>query len=325
MKRRLPLTTLSLVAGFAVLGDALGRYRPELRTLCGGIAMVVGIAFIIQSFVDPTHFSGEMQERVGFSAFAYFSLALLYLAPYAEDYFVGYSAKKLFWVALIAHGILTLFTLFRFLREHGKNALQPTSLLYFVGIAAIGDTAAAFGLISFGRIFFTVGLVAALGLYTLLLRQHLTERNKERRTEARNIPGSVADKTIAVEKNKYLSKQLDITLLAPVGILLAAYSLLFSNATPLFFLLFGATIVLWGVSVWRIFFLFVKPFSADLLLSAFPFAISALALQRTNSLLSSISVVRLLMPWISLVAVLLATILCYLLLLRLLWHLVGGK
>lgn len=325
MKRRLPLTTLSLVAGFAVLGDALGRYRPELRTLCGVIAMVVGIAFIIQSFVDPTHFAGEMQERVGFSVFAYFSLALLYLAPYAEDYFVGYSAKKLFWVALIAHGILMLFTLFRFLRERGKIALQPTSLLYFVGIAAIGDTAAAFDLIAFGRIFFAVGLIAALGLYTLLLRQHLSEQKKERRTEARNTPGSVADKTIAVEKNKYALKQLDITLLAPAGILLAAYSPLFSNATPLFFLLEGATIVLWVVSAWRIFPLFVKPFSADLLLSAFPFAISALALQRANSLVPSISIVRLLMPWISLVAVLLATILCYLLLLRLLWRLVGGK
>lgn len=325
MKRRLPLTTLSLVAAFAVLGDALGLYRPELRTLCGGIAMVCGIAFLIQSFVDPTHFAGEMQDRVGFSVFAYFSLALLYLAPYAEDYFVGYSAKKLFWVALIAHGILMLFTFFRFLRERGKIALQPTSLLYFVGIAAIGDTAAAFDLIAFGRIFFTVGLIAALGLYALLLRQHLSEQKKERRTEARNTSGSIADKAIAVEKNMHVSKQLDITLVAPVGILLAAYSPLFSNTTPLFFFLFGATIVLWGVSVWRIVSLFVKPFSADLLLSAFPFAISALALQRANSLVPYISVVRLLMPWVSLIAVLLATILCYLLLLRLLWRLVGGK
>ena len=83
--------------------------------------------------------------------------------------------------------------------------------------------------------------------------------------------------------------------------------------------------MLWGVSVLRIVSIFLKPFSADLLLSAFPFAISALALQRANSLLSSISVARLLMPWISLVAVLLATILCYLLLLRLLWRLVGGN
>lgn len=315
MKRRLPLATLSLVAGFAVLGESLHIYRPELRTLCGAIAMLVGIAFIIQSFADSTHLANEMQDPVGFSLFAYFPLALLYLSPYARDYFIGESAKKLFWVGLVAHLILTLYYLYRLIRDRREEAVQPTSLLFFVGIAVIGETAASFNLIAFGRIFFFIGLAAAFPLYALLLWCRLRGR-----TSARTSVVDADNTTIGGA-----SAQLETTLLAPVGILLAAFPLLFEDAGPLFFFLRIATIALWAISLWRLIGLFFKPFSSGLLLSAFPFAISALALQRANSFSPSIPAVNLLMPWISLISVFLAMILCYLLLLRLLWRLVGGK
>ncbi|MBY0584570.1 hypothetical protein K5I04_03820 [Murdochiella sp. Marseille-P8839] len=349
MKRRLPLAALSLVAGFAVLGESLQVYRPELRTLCGAIAMVVGIAFIIQSFADSTHLANEMQDPVGFSLFAYFSLALLYLSPYARDYFIGESAKKLFWVGLVAHLILTLYYLYRLIRGRREEAVQPTSLLFFVGIAVIGETAASFNLIAFGRVFFFIGLVAAFPLYALLLWYRLRGRTSARTsvvdadkttiggasTGASIVTNTNADKKTNTgvtvsnragrESSAYASAQLETTLLAPVGILLAAYPLLFEDAGPLFFYLRIATIALWAVSLWRLIGLFFKPFSSGLLLSAFPFAISALALQRANSFVPSIPAVNLLMPWISLISVFLAMILCYLLLLRLLWRLVGGK
>lgn len=315
MKRRLPLAALSLVAGFAVLGESLQVYRPELRTLCGAIAMLVGIAFIIQSFADSTHLAGEMQDPVGFSLFAYFPLSLLYLSPYARDYFIGESAKKLFWVGLVAHLILTLYYLYRLIRDRRVEAVQPTSLLFFVGVAVIGETAATFNLIAFGRVFFFIGLVAAFPLYALLLWCRLRERKSARASVAD------ADKTTIGGA----SALLETTLLAPVGILLAAFPLLFEDAGPLFFFLRIATIALWVISLWRLIGLFFKPFSTGLLLSAFPFAISALALQRADAFVPSIPAVNLLMPWISLISVFLAMILCYLLLLRLLWRLVGGK
>lgn len=321
MKRRLPLTTLSLVAGFAVLGESLQIYRPELRTLCGAIAMVVGIAFIIQSFADSTHLANEMQDPVGFSLFAYFPLALLYLSPYARDYFIGESAKKLFWVGLVAHLILTLYYLYRLIRERHVEAVQPTSLLFFVGIAVIGETAATFNLIAFGRIFFFIGLAAAFPLYALLLWCRLRGR-----TSARASVADADDKTI-----DGASAQLETTLLAPVGMLLAAYPLLFEDAGPLFFFLRIATITLWAISLWRLIGLFFKPFSTGLLLSAFPFAISALALQRASLYLEKLSTVGgttmslvfgVSMQWLYLLPTLLATLLCYLLLLRMLWDLV---
>ena len=315
MKRRLPLATLSLIAGFAVLGESLQVYRPELRTLCGAIAMVIGIAFIIQSFADSTHLANEMQDPVGFSLFAYFPLALLYLSPYARDYFIGESAKKLFWVGLVAHLILTLYYLYRLIRDRRVEAVQPTSLLFFVGVAVIGETAATFNLIAFGRIFFFIGLAAALPLYALLLWCRLRGQKSAR--------ASVADADDTSMSGA--SALLETTLLAPVGILLAAYPLLFEDAGPLFFFLRIATITLWAISLWRLIGLFFKPFSTGLLLSAFPFAISALALQRADAFVPSISAVNLLMPWISLISVFLAMILCYLLLLRLLWRLIGGK
>lgn len=322
MKRRLPLAVLSLVTGFAVLGNALGHYRPELRTLCGAIAMVVGIAFIIQSFSDPTHLANEMQNPVGFSLFAYFPLALLYLSPYARDYFIGESAKKLFWVGLVAHLILTLFYLYRLVRDRHIEAVQPTSLLFFVGIAVIGETAATFNLIAFGRVFFLIGLVAAFPLYALLL---WCRRLKGQKPTRASVTG--ADDTTSGGA----SEQLETTLLAPVGILLAAYPLLLEDAGPLFFFLRITTIALWAISLWRLIGLFFKPFSAGLLLSAFPFAISALALQRASLYLEKLTAVGgtsmplafgVSIQWLHLLPTLLATLLCYLLLLRMLWNLV---
>lgn len=321
MKRRLPLAVLSLVTGFAVLGDALGHYRPELRTLCGAIAMVVGIAFIIQSFSDPTHLANEMQNPVGFSLFAYFPLALLYLSPYARDYFIGESAKKLFWVGLVAHLILTLFYLYRLVRDRRVEAVQPTSLLFFVGIAVVGEAAATFNLIAFGRVFFLIGLVAAFPLYALLLWCRL----KGQKPASASVTGA-DDTTIGGA-----SAQLEATLLAPVSLLLAAYPLLFEDAGPLFFFLRIATIALWAISLWRLIGLFFKPFSTGLLLSAFPFAISALALQRASLYLEKLSIVGdtsmplafgVSIQWLYLLPTLLATLLCYLLLLRMLWNLV---
>lgn len=321
MKRRLPLATLSLIAGFAVLGESLQVYRPELRTLCGAIAMVVGIAFIIQSFADSTHLANEMQGPVGFSLFAYFPLALLYLSPYARDYFIGESAKKLFWVGLVAHLILTLYYLYRLIRNRRVEAVQPTSLLFFVGIAVIGETAASFNLIAFGRVFFFIGLATAFPLYALLLWYRLKRRKPAK--------ASVADADETTIDGA--SAQLETTLLAPVGILLAAYPLLFEDAGPLFFFLRIATIALWAISLWRLIGLFIKPFSSGLLLSAFPFAISALALQRASLYLQKLSTLggttTPLTFWASmqclyLLPTLLATFLCYLLLLRMLWNLV---
>lgn len=343
MKRRLPLATLSLVAGFAVLGESLHIYRPELRTLCGAIAMAVGIAFIIQSFADPTHLASEMQDPVGFSLFAYFPLSLLYLSSYARDYFIGESAKKLFWVGLVAHLILTLYYLYRLIRDRRVEALPPTSLLFFVGIAVIGETAAAFNLIAFGRVFFFIGLVAAFPLYALLLWCRLKGRKPAKASVAgasivRNTnadkktnTGVTVSNRAGRESSAYASAQLETTLLAPVGILLAAYPLLFEDAGPLFFFLRIATIALWAISLWRLIGLFFKPFSSGLLLSAFPFAISALALQRASLYLKKLSTVGgttmslafgVSMQWLYLLPTLLATLLCYLLFLRLLWNLV---
>lgn len=347
MKRRLPLAVLSLVTGFAVLGDALGHYRPELRTLCGAIAMIVGIAFIIQSFSDPTHLANEMQDPVGFSLFAYFPLALLYLSPYARDYFIGESAKKLFWVGLVAHLILTLFYLYRLVRDRRLEAVQPTSLLFFVGIAVIGEAAATFNLIAFGRIFFLIGLVAAFPLYALLLWCRLKGQKPASASvtgaDDTTISGASADastvtntsvtasNSLVRKRSAYASAQLETTLLAPVSLLLAAYPLLFEDAGPLFFFLRIATIALWAISLWRLIGLFVKPFSTGLLLSAFPFAISALALQRASMYLEKLSIVGdtsmpftfgVSIQWLYLLPTLLATLLCYLLLLRMLWNLV---
>ncbi|WP_066924787.1 TDT family transporter [Murdochiella massiliensis] len=355
MKRRLPLATLSLIAGFAVLGESLQVYRPELRTLCGAIAMVVGIAFIIQSFADSTHLANEMQGPVGFSLFAYFPLALLYLSPYARDYFIGESAKKLFLVGLVAHLILTLYYLYRLIRNRRVEAVQPTSLLFFVGIAVIGETAASFNLIAFGRVFFFIGLATAFPLYALLLWYRLKRRKPAKAsvadadattiggassgasnatntsTDKKKNTGVTASNRSGRENSAFASAQLETTLLAPVGILLAAYPLLFEDAGPLFFFLRIATIARWAISLWRLIGLFIKPFSSGLLLSAFPFAISALALQRADLYLEKLSTVGgatmsltfgVSMQWLYLLPTLLATLLCYLLFLRLLWNLV---
>lgn len=305
MKKRLPLSVLSLVAAFAALGTALMPYQAALRALCGVIAMALGIAFIVQSFSDTKHIAQSMGRPFGIAMFAYFPLAVEFLVPYAKDYFIGDAAAKMLLLGLALQGVLLIVSVVRLFRAHKAENFSPLLYVPFVGMASFSWAADEIGSAATGKPIFLV-TVFFFAVLTLLLLVFL---RKGTRRDAALAPG-------------FRSPAL-VTQAMPLPLLLLAYTASANTmALPILAVLTLGTAMTWVIALVLLARILRAPYEEDLALIAFPMTVSALALQRAPLAMqaagNTLASLAPLLQQVSIVPVLVAAVICYYILLRVL-------
>ena len=111
--KRIPVPLCAVALGMFGLGNLLQSYSEEVRLLCGAVAAVLLLLFLISVVVDFKKFLGEMKNPIMASVFCTFPMALMMLATYIKPY-IGPPAKALWFVGIGLHVVLIVYFTLKF-------------------------------------------------------------------------------------------------------------------------------------------------------------------------------------------------------------------
>ena len=162
--RSVPVAFCGLALAVAALGNLLHPYGEVIRYICGILATVILIMFILKIILDFSHVREEFKTPIALSALPTSTMAVMLLSAYARPY-AGVFAVFLWYAVIVIHVCIMLFFFKRFILGFKLDTVFPSWFITFVGIAAASVTAPVMGNILIGQIAFYFGLV----LYFIVL------------------------------------------------------------------------------------------------------------------------------------------------------------
>ena len=244
----------ALILGLAALGNLWTTTSPLIRTIFGGLAFSLFLAYILRLLFDPKKALNEMDHSVMATIFAALPMSMMIFATYFKQWLPSL-ATICWWSGFLFH----VFWILRFRLKHAAplkiENLSPTWFVLYVGIACAGVTAPAVGQKAIG----TIAVYFATAALTVLLPLMI----------------------VRILKGKPLPEPLQPTVMifaAPASLCLAGALASITNPHP---------ILIFGLQITSLFcYLFVLPrslrlfrgtFSPAFSAYTFPFVISAIA------------------------------------------------
>ena len=135
--KRIPVPLCAVALGMFGLGNLLQSYSEEVRLLCGAVAAVLLLLFLIGVVVDFKKFLGEMKNPIMASVFCTFPMALMMLATYIKPY-IGPPAKALWFVGIGLHVVLIVYFTLKFVLGFSLEKVFASWFIVYVGIAMAG-------------------------------------------------------------------------------------------------------------------------------------------------------------------------------------------
>ena len=135
--KRIPVPLCAVALGMFGLGNLLQSYSEEVRLLCGAVAAVLLLLFLISVIVDFKKFLGEMKNPIMASVFCTFPMALMMLATYIKPY-IGPPAKALWFVGIGLHVVLIVYFTLKFVLGFSLEKVFASWFIVYVGIAMAG-------------------------------------------------------------------------------------------------------------------------------------------------------------------------------------------
>lgn len=170
--KRIPVPLCAVALGMFGLGNLLQSYSEEVRLLCGAVAAVLLLLFLISVIVDFKKFLGEMKNPIMASVFCTFPMALMMLATYIKPY-IGPPAKALWFVGIGLHVVLIVYFTLKFVLGFSLEKVFASWFIVYVGIAMAGITAPAFDGMAIGSACVKFGLAALAVLLILVTVRYL--------------------------------------------------------------------------------------------------------------------------------------------------------
>ena len=176
--KRIPIPLCAVALGMFGLGNLLQSYSEGIRLLCGAVAAVLLLLFLISVIVDFKKFLGEMKNPIMASVFCTFPMALMMLATYIKPY-IGPPAKALWFVGIGLHVVLIVYFTLKFVLGFSLEKVFASWFIVYVGIAMAGITAPAFDGMAIGSACVKFGLAALAVLLVLVTVRYLEKAGPE--------------------------------------------------------------------------------------------------------------------------------------------------
>ena len=161
--QRIPIPMAALILGLAALGNLWSTTSPLIRTILGGVALGLFLAYILRLALDPKKVMKEMENPVMASISAALPMSMMIFATYFKQW-LPVSAPIWWWSGFLLHVFLILWFSLKHAAPLKIENLSPTWFVLYVGIACAGITAPAVGQKTIGTVavYFAVGALLVL-------------------------------------------------------------------------------------------------------------------------------------------------------------------
>ena len=264
MLKKIPLPITGVMLGMAALGNLLQSYSESLRLVCGAIAGLLGILFLLKVIVYPKIIVEDMKNPIMASVSGTFSMALMLLSVYVKPY-IGGVAIVLWYIAIVLHIALILYFTMKFMCKLEMPKVFASYFIVYVGIVVVSITAPAYEQVMLGTVAFWFGFVSLLVLLGLITYRYM---------KFKEIPEP--------------ARPLCCIFAAPTSLCLAGYiqSVTPKSSVMIGFLAILATCIYVGVLIQLPKFLKLK-FYPSYAAFTFPFVISAIGMKMTMAYLAN--------------------------------------
>ncbi len=168
--QKVPLPLCGVALGFAALGNLLQSYSEGVRLLCGAVAGILVLLFLLKLISYPKSVSDDMANPVMASVSGTLPMALMLLATYVKP-LTAQGAYALWILAVALHAILIVCFTVKFVFNFKLNTVHASWYIVYVGIAVAAVTAPAFQQTGIGAATFWFGLATlAILLVVVTLR-----------------------------------------------------------------------------------------------------------------------------------------------------------
>ena len=263
MRLNIPFPVCALALAIASLGNLLGKERKIGYWICGILAFLLDILWVLRQASRPAHFREEMARPELASVSGTFSMSLMVLSAYLVPVWGKYAG--ILWYAGIAlHLGLMLWFTRRFFFPLKAEKVYASWFIVYVGIAAAGISAPSLGQRPAGLFFCSLGMALFLPVLILALYRYFRL-------------GDPAEQP---------KKPLFCIFAAPASLCLAGYLQTAKFPEPLLLRsLLVLSLILWLTVCFRLPVLIRRPWHPSCTAFTFPLVISAIAMKKAIPLL----------------------------------------
>ncbi len=175
MIKKIPLPITGVALGFAALGNLLQSYSETVRLVCGAIAAVLLLLYIMKMIMYPGSLKEDMKNPIMASVFCTFPMAFMLLAAYVKPW-LGSFAQIIWYAAILLHIVLILYFTRTFMVKIQMPKVFASYYIVYVGIVVASVSAPAFGATGLGTVLFWFGFVMLLALLVLVTKRYISYR-----------------------------------------------------------------------------------------------------------------------------------------------------
>ena len=264
MLKRLPLPVTGVALGAAALGNLIESWSAGLRLVCGAVALVLLLLYIVKVALYPASFKEDMQNPIMASVFGTFSMAVMLLAGYAKP-FIGGAADIIWYAGILIHIALIIYFTAKFMIKPALSKVFASYFIVYVGIAVASVTAPAFGAQGIGQAAFWFAFVLLLLLLVLVTYRYV---------KVKEVPAP--------------AKPLFCIYTAPASLCLAGYMQSFpGKSLGLAAFIAALSFILYIVALVKLPSYLKMPFFPSYAAFTFPFVISAIGMKMMNAYLTA--------------------------------------
>ncbi len=161
--RKIPIPLCGVALGCAALGNLLQSYSEGVRSLCGLVAGVLVLLFLVKLIRFPKAVADDMGNPVMASVSGTLPMSLMLLAGYLKPV-AGRGAYVLWLLAIALHAALIVYFTVKFVAGFKLNTVHASWYIVYVGIAVAAVTAPAFQSLGVGAATFWFSLAALVVL-----------------------------------------------------------------------------------------------------------------------------------------------------------------
>lgn len=284
--QKVPVPICGVVLGLAALGNLLQSYSATVRSVCGILAGLLLILFLLKCIAFPKKIWEDMSNPIMASVACTLPMALMLLSTYIKP-LAGTAALVVWYFAIALHVAMIVYFTVKFVVKLDLTKVFASYFIVYVGIVVASVTAPAYGKETLGTVAFWFGFVCLLALLVLVTLRYV---------KCRKVPVP--------------AKPLICIYAAPVSLCVVGYiQSVTPKSFPFLIAMYAVACVIYvfalvkAVSYWRL------PFYPSYAAYTFPFVISAIASKQTMACAEKLSYP---MPWLKTV-VLVQTVLAVLL------------
>lgn len=167
MIKKIPIPICGVILGMYGLGNLLQSYSEGIRMVCGAVATILLILFVISVCSDFGKFMENLKNPIMASVFCTFPMALMLLATYYKPW-LGAVSAVIWYAAIVLYVVMIVYFTAKFILKLDMTKVFASYFIVYVGIAMAAMTAPAFEATGIGTAAFWFGFISLIVLLVLV-------------------------------------------------------------------------------------------------------------------------------------------------------------